>query len=375
MGEKHQSAQSLSTEAAAVLAEGREDDAIELFAKAALLEKEAFGEISSGKKRTRSVLAVSFVSLFYKARQYDNAELEIFRLLGSKELLQWANDQLRELLEVIVDERILTQKLGYKYTGDIITVSLRGGEIGAGTGPLDLIIAKASGFRNLLYRFAEWIGNYPLRFRGNPPKDLLDLIQVRATQPTAGSYRLDIRLTEPMQLELYGRPPVQPKEVSDALFEFLERLNKGTRADIEDFVPNPKYRKALLELTKSVAPAGRRINEIGLSRKIGKRIQSVYLTPSLPAKVKESIIDEPKLKEEPKQELRGVLRALHLDKNWLELALADGRHEKCDTVPDMLDDVVGPMVNHEVLIRGPLRIRRADVKRLLVEEIELAEPD
>ena len=67
-----------------------------------------------------------------------------------------------------------------------------------------------------------------------------------------------------------------------------------------------------------------------------------------------------------------MLRALHLDRNWLELHLPDGKHEKCDTVPDMLDDVVGPMVNREVIVRGPMRIRYG-VKRLLVEEIDMTE--
>ena len=68
------------------------------------------------------------------------------------------------------------------------------------------------------------------------------------------------------------------------------------------------------------------------------------------------------------------LRALHLDQKWLELILPKGEHEKCFTLPDMLDDVAGPMVNREVVVRGPKR-RRGRGERLLVHEIRLPDED
>jgi len=51
-------------------------------------------------------------------------------------------------------------------------------------------------------------------------------------------------------------------------------------------------------------------------------------------------------------ELRGVLRAVHLDKAWLEIVLESGERQRCKTPSEMLDDVVGPWVNHEVVVRG-----------------------
>ncbi|MBT8246376.1 MAG: hypothetical protein KJN73_01040, partial [Acidimicrobiia bacterium] len=134
------------------------------------------------------------------------------------------------------------------------------------------------------------------------------------------------------------------------------------------------YRKALLELTRSVSPSGKRVAEIGLYRRKDKAVESVYLTAGLTQKARESLPKRKKKEREPDKELRGVLRALHLDENWLELTVRN-EHIKCDTLPDMLDDVVGPMVNHEVLVRGPERSRRGGVRRLLVEDIELADPD
>jgi hypothetical protein len=258
--------------------------------------------------------------------------------------------------------------LARRYTGENITLSLRGGEIGAGTGPLDLVLEKATGFRSLLYRMAEWVGRYPLRRQGPPPKDLYDLVQARATEPAVGSYRLEIRLTEPVQPNLFEPLRVQPADLSDRLFNFLECLTAGTFKDLEDLVPQSDYRKALLQLTRNIVPGGRRLREVGIYRTKNDRLQSIYLTDALPPRIREAI---PKEESPSKERLsyRGTLRALHLDRNWLELALEDASHITCDTVPDMLDDVVGPMVNRHVLVTGPLRHKRGK-SRLLVSEIE-----
>lgn len=370
-GESHRRAEALAADAAEAMEEGLRPLAWELYSEAADLEREAFQETPAEKQRTRSILAVSYVSLLYKARRYGEAELEIFSLLASQVLLPWAQLQLRELLEVVSDEQLVHDQLGRGYTGDSVTVSLRGGEIGAGTGPLDLILEKTAGFRNLFYRVAEYVNAYPLRLRGGPPKDLVDMLQVRVGQPALGSYRIELKLTEPAQLELLEKTDLRPSAVLDTLFNFLHALNTGAREMVEAVVPDPGYRKALLELTRSVAPTGKRISEIGVYRGKGEDAESVYLTPSLPEKVREALPAKPAAGSEF-TELRGVLRAVHLDENWLEVTVPTG-HERCDTMPDMLDDVVGPMVNHEVIVRGPRRSKQGGVRRLLIEEIELTE--
>jgi hypothetical protein len=376
IGEAHRQSEELAAKAEAALTEGRKLEALELYAKAAISEQASFEETSPEKQRTKSILAVSLVSLLYKARQYDEAELKIFELLASRKLLSWAELQLRELLEAVTDERLLQRSLNRYYTGESVTVSLRGGQVGSGTGPLDLILEKTTGFRNLLYRLAEFVSASPLRTRGNPPKELLNLIQMRAAQPSAGSYRLELKLTEPAQFDLFvAEPRLLPAEVSDTLFNFLHAVNVGTKEAIESVIPDPGYRKALLELTRSLAPTGRRLTEIGIYRGKGVEVESVYLTTALPDKVRRVLPRKPTDLNSDDDELRGVLRAVHLDENWLEITLPESRHERCDTEPDMLDDVVGPMVNHEVIVRGRRRKRQGGVRRLLVDEILLAEPD
>ncbi|MGD0283427.1 MAG: hypothetical protein ABSB95_13815 [Dissulfurispiraceae bacterium] len=373
LNDKHREAEDLSAAAAIARAQGRREEAVELYSRAAKAEEAALSEVSRDKARTRSILSLSLASFLYKAELLDAAEIKIFQLLGDGSLEEWADRQLRELLQVVSDEKMLVMALRRRYSGETITVALRGGEIGQGTGPLDLILEKAAGFQSLLYRFAEWVGKYPLRLRGNPPKDLMEFIQARASEPALGSYRIEIRLTEPLQMEMFESSRVQPQAVSDIMFEFFTKLTEGPPEKLEELVPQSDYRKAFLQLTRNLTPAGRRLKEIGIYRQHQSKIQSVFLTDALPRKIQEAFPRKEKDSQEPRIKLNGVLRALHLDKNWLEITRKDGERIRCDTVHDMLDDVVGPMVNREVIVSGAIRPRRGGVKRLIVEEIELAE--
>lgn len=371
VNDHHIAAQKLSAKAATALASGKADEAQRLFSEAAVNEREALASVPRDKPRTRSVLSVSVASLLYKGQRLDDAEKAIFGCLAVGDLEPWAERELRELLNVVADERLLMTSFARRYSGESITVALRGGEIGAGTGPLDLILEKAIGFRSLLYRAAEWVGQFPMRHHGPPPKELLELVQARATEPARGSYKLEIRLTEPAQPELFGPPRVAPAELSDRLFDFLRCVSAGTPEDIEAVVPQPEYRKALLQLTRNVVPIGKRLHEVGVYRKKIDRLESVYLTEATPLRIRAAI---PREAVPPAENITvsGTLRALHLDKNWLEIALEDESHMICDTLPEMLDDVVGPMVNHKVIVTGRRRKRRG-VERVLVQEIEFDE--
>jgi len=211
-----------------------------------------------------------------------------------------------------------------------------------------------------------------LRRSGNPPKEVLELVQARALEPAPGSYLLEVRLTEPLQLALFEKTRVSPHDVSENMFNFLDCLtHKYDYEKLEELVPQTDYRKALLQLTRNISPGGRRIKEIGIYRKQKDKVQSIYLTDALPARIKEVIPKETR-EHESQKELRGILRALDLNKNFLILTLQDGQKEKCDIPRDMLDDVVGPMVNRDVVVHGFIRTRYG-ADRLLVEEIELAD--
>jgi hypothetical protein len=60
--------------------------------------------------------------------------------------------------------------------------------------------------------------------------------------------------------------------------------------------------------------------------------------------------------------LRGILRAVHLDKDWLEIT-SDGQRSKITEVGETVDDVVGTMVNRAVV----QAIKKADGRHTLVD--------
>lgn len=49
------------------------------------------------------------------------------------------------------------------------------------------------------------------------------------------------------------------------------------------------------------------------------------------------------------ESLKGTLRAVHLDRDWLEVA-ADGEHHRVIRVGEQVDDVIGTMVNKPVIV-------------------------
>ena len=54
--------------------------------------------------------------------------------------------------------------------------------------------------------------------------------------------------------------------------------------------------------------------------------------------------------------LRGILRAVHLDQDWLEVTV-DNSHLRVDRVGEAVDDVIGPMVNKAVIVRVVTDVR------------------
>ena len=46
-----------------------------------------------------------------------------------------------------------------------------------------------------------------------------------------------------------------------------------------------------------------------------------------------------------------MLRAVHLDKDWLELTVGDD-HLRVESVGEEVDDVIGPLVNRPVIVHA-----------------------
>ena len=68
------------------------------------------------------------------------------------------------------------------------------------------------------------------------------------------------------------------------------------------------------------------------------------------------------------EELRGTLRAVHLDKDWLDIVV-DGISMHIVGLQDAVDDVIGPMANRSVIVQ----VVRVSQNKLNFVDIELAD--
>ena len=102
--EHHEVSERLASDAQAALREGRKQDALKLYARAADAEVSALGSLDLSKTRTLGISAVSAVSLHYKAKQFAKAEEVAVQWLNHIDTPGFAKKQLRCLLQTIWEE-------------------------------------------------------------------------------------------------------------------------------------------------------------------------------------------------------------------------------------------------------------------------------
>jgi hypothetical protein len=70
------------------------------------------------------------------------------------------------------------------------------------------------------------------------------------------------------------------------------------------------------------------------------------------------------------EQIIGILRAIHLDDDWLEITANNGSSIRIYQTGDIIDDVVGSMVNHRVIVKVTVSQRDG---RYLYRDIQLEE--
>lgn len=350
----HSRSERLASEAEVLFRAGESERSIALYGQAARAELSALDALDPAKTRTLGITAVSAVALFYKAREYPIAEKTAHRLLGSHELPSFAVQQLHELLQGIWSAEAAS-RAGIRFVPGDVLVSVKGGLVVYGGAPLDLIVRKVEEVQAMYFRTVEMLLGLPLRKRGSPQAEVQEIFRPWLFQTTPGSYQFAVRVQEPEQTDLF--PQARPK-VEQVAAKFLEII-KASATDPEGALPqvvdNPEYRTTFLKLTRNLAPTGKSFERIDIrdaslpaarAVSLGKETRdevNAALRKTAPP-VSDSLL-------EPPTTLRGVLRALHLDQDWIEIAIR-GRadHIKIYDAGDVLDDVVGSLVNRDVVV-------------------------
>jgi len=344
----HQSSEEYASNAALALRHGNRVEALELYAKAAEAERSALKYVDPNKRRTQAITAVSAASLLYKANLLHEAESLALEWLLNPQLLEFAAHDLRNILTSVWSERA-RHVTGLQFAPGEVVVSVRGGEVVEGGAPLDLIVDKVQVIQSLFYRTAEFLRGLPHRKRGPAPRAIQETCRPWLFQAAPGSYQFAVAIQEPKQTDMFGLPGPTASEVADKFMRILKAGSESPDGQLRELVPSNEYRSTFLALTRNLAPTGKMFDSLEVTSPKG--LDSVRLDPTTRTHVSAVLRDDlvhktPSLR---RRQLHGVLRAVHLDKDWIEVTV-EGEHIRISSVSETVDDLIGPMVNKMVTV-------------------------
>jgi hypothetical protein len=339
---------------AAELAVNHGDVAVgrELYLKAAEAEMRAIEALDVKKARTLGVTAVSAVALWYKAHEFAQAERLAHKWLATDLLPAFAVEQLQMLLQMMWND-IVRERAGVKFTGGEVLVSVKGGETVAGGAPLELIVRKVEEVRNIFYRTAEMLVAMPHRKRGPASAEIQEAFRPWLFQAAPGSYQFAVCVQEPAQLKLFPKARIEAAKVAAKFIEIVKASIEDPEVALPEIVPDPDYRKTFLRMTRNLAPTGEDFGRLEVRPSTSPTARPVVLLPAAREAIGQTLKGQAVPAVEPTQheevQLTGILRALHLDKDWIEVS-AEGQSVRITGAGDQVDDVLGPMVNRRVVV-------------------------
>lgn len=363
----HAESERLAIEAQLALKAHDARRAIELYKQAAEIEQQALAELDASKMRTRGIAAVSAVALWFKAREYVFAERLAHSTLADPQVPDFAREELRNLVQAIWTESA-KQKAGVAFVPGEVMVSVKGGEVVTGGAPLDLIVDKVQTIQSLFYRTIEFISGVSHRKRGRPSKELQESCRPWLFQSAPGSYQFSVAIQKPPQLDFF-KQDIEPERIAQHFLEIVSASSGEDHSELEHLVPDENYRSTFLRLARNLAPTGNAFDRIelrssGETRPVSLGVESLGNINQQLRKKQDSIGTTDLAHEE----LRGTLRAVHLDKDWLDV-MVEGTPMHIEGLQDTVDDVIGPMVNRPVIVRAI----RVSEKKLKFVDIELAD--
>lgn len=348
--EFHKASELLAIEAEGAFRAGNAPRAAVLYAQAADHEQRALETVDPTKVRTKGITAVSAVSLWYKAAAYDRAEQLAYGALADPLMPSFAKSDLRNLLQAIWTEDS-KKAANVSFLPGQVFVSVKGGDVITGGAPLDLIVEKVQTIQAMFYRTIEFVRDMPLRLRGGPIREIQESCRPWLFQAPPGSYQFSVAIQDPKQLDFFKKD-VRPDLVARQFLEVLKATASDNQEQLEVLVPDADYRKVFLKLSRNLAPTGKTFDSIELHA-AGDN-DPIALTPEARTAINQVLRKSRQVDSQDssaiEQEVVGVLRAVDLDKDFLDVTVS-GHSLRVSGLGDAMDDVIGPMVNKPAKVR------------------------
>ena len=356
--EHHRESEQYASEAEIYARLGDEPNALAMYKKAAAAEKKALQEVNTTEKsRTYGITALSAVALYYKAKELDVARRLAHQCLSVEQLSESVSREIEDILDSIKMRDI---GLG----DEQMIVSASGGEIIRGGGPLDIMVKKAQQMQALLYRTTEYLMKVPLRKRGTPDQRIQGSYRPWIFQAEPGSYRFKVALQSTRQLDMLEEN-IPSEQIVGRLFDILKVCATSPSDELPKVVPDHDYAGTFLKMTRDLAPTPKgRFTQLDIRSSSADDI--IVLHSNIRIDISCALRNRQTPPPDRKQEtVRGILRALHLDQDWIEVSINDPSTEtvRIDGAGDEVDDRIGPMVNQRVVVQ----VERVGEKRNFID--------
>lgn len=378
--EHHTRSEEYTSQAEEFNRQHEENQSAALYRLAAEAEINALEDLAPNKIRTIGITAVSAVSLYYKAQEFSHAKRLAHKWLSTELLPPFAIEELEELLQVIRYEETRV-KSGIQFIEGEVLVSVSGGEILYGAAPLNLVLDKVEKIRNLFYRTTEFLLEMALRKRGSPDQSIKSQCDPWLLQAPPGSYQFAVRIRKPQeQLTIPGLPDsgLRVEQITKKFFEIVRATSQDPEGELIEVVPQEEYRETFLKLTRELSPpaTGKAFSQMEIKSTYDIEPRPVILRPE----TREVITHALRKPESPSQDtsenkliqLRGTLRGLHLDKDWIEVSNNDSSNKIYGTKKE-IEDVIGAMVNRSVVVDVIQRNDKSGENKYYYDDIQLEE--
>jgi len=237
----------------------------------------------------------------------------------------------------------------------------------------------------IFYRTTEMLLDLPLRTRGNPSQDVRKYCDPWLFQALPGSYQFAVRVRKPQDYEQLsfpgmssGEAELRVEQITKKFLEVIRATTQDPEGELMEIVPREDYRKAFLKSAQDLAPplTGKTFDQIEIKSSSDIEPRPVVLLPETRSVIKEVLKkNKPKSLESSEDRvisLKGTLRNLHLDNDWLEISI-NGETQKIYGAGEEIDDRVGPMVNRRVVAEVVERSDRLMDRRYSLRDLQLEE--
>jgi hypothetical protein len=179
-------------------------------------------------------------------------------------------------------------------------------------------------------------------------------------QAPPGSYQFAVRVRRPQnheQLSLDGMPDInlRVEEITKKFLEIVRSAVQDPDGELVEIVPQKDYRESFLKLTGQLSPpaSGKSFDQLEIKSSSDIEPQPVFLNRDTHEMIKQVLTkreDSDRDNDEIRRiQIRGTLRGVQLDKDWIEVS-TDGENKRIYDARAEIDDVIGPMVNRQVVV-------------------------